>query len=98
MQIDEMQAKTETNTAEAVLERLILENMNDRILPFFRFKHLPGRLRAVSERFAAMACEIVGNLPRNAERTVALRKLLESKDAAVRAQLAGPEDIGASVG
>ncbi len=30
-------------------------------------------------------------LPRNPERTVALRKLLEAKDAAVRAVLAKPE-------
>lgn len=30
---------------------------------------------------------IVTSLPRNAERTVALRKLLEAKDAAVRANV-----------
>lgn len=30
----------------------------------------------------------MGELPRNPERTVALRKLLEAKDAAVRARLA----------
>jgi hypothetical protein len=34
-----------------------------------------------------MAKRIVTLLPRNAERTVALRKLLEAKDAAVRASL-----------
>lgn len=32
--------------------------------------------------------ELVNTLPRNPERTVALRKLLEAKDAAVRAVLA----------
>lgn len=82
---------------EATLERLILENMNDRILPFFRFAHLPPILRVVSESFAELACGIIGQVPRNAERTVALRKLLEGKDAAVRAKLAGAEDVGASV-
>lgn len=81
---------------EETLERLILENVNDRLLPFFRFAHLKTPLRDVSEKFAEMACGIVGNIPRNAERTVALRKLLESKDCAVRAKLAGPENIGAS--
>jgi hypothetical protein len=35
-----------------------------------------------------MADRIVSTLPRNPERTVALRKLLEAKDAAVRALLA----------
>ena len=32
---------------------------------------------------------VIMGLPRNPERTVALRKLLEAKDAAVRAKLAG---------
>jgi len=81
----------------ATLDRLILENISDRILPFFRFAHLPPHLGAVSEAFAELACTIMSTLPRNAERTVALRKLLEGKDAAVRAKLAGAEDIGASV-
>ena len=34
-----------------------------------------------------MAATIIDTLPRNPERTVALRKLLEAKDAAVRALL-----------
>jgi hypothetical protein len=38
-------------------------------------------------KFYELACYIVTALPRNAERTVALRKLLEAKDAAVRANL-----------
>jgi hypothetical protein len=41
----------------------------------------------VSSQFAALAENIVHDLPRNPERTVALRKLLEAKDAAVRAKL-----------
>lgn len=58
------------------------------ILRFFHYRHLPDRLRETSEKFCALARVIVESLPRNAERTVALRKLLEAKDAAVRAHLA----------
>lgn len=56
------------------------------ILRFFRYEHLPLPLRTVSAKFADLACQLM-DLPRSAERTVALRKLLESKDAAVRAAL-----------
>lgn len=59
----------------------------DPILQYFNFGHLPERLQAVSAIFYDAACKIVALVPRNAERTVALRKLLEAKDAAVRANL-----------
>jgi len=57
------------------------------ILKFFAYSHLPQRLQAASEPFAVLARHIVDTLPDGAERAVALRKLLESKDAAVRAAL-----------
>lgn len=57
------------------------------ILQFFRFGHLPNHLQGVSAPFSQLAHLLVATLPRNPERTVALRKLLEAKDAAVRAQL-----------
>lgn len=60
----------------------------EHILQFFSYAHLPKHLQAVSEPFGVMAQTIVDKLPRNPERTVALRKLLEAKDAAVRALLA----------
>ena len=60
----------------------------EHIMQFFAFDHLPSELRMVSEPFAVLAHTLVGALPRNPERTVALRKLLEAKDAAVRAKLA----------
>lgn len=60
----------------------------DHIMQFFSYGHLPAHLAAVSAPFAELAENIVRDLPRNAERTVALRKLLEAKDAAVRALLA----------
>lgn len=54
------------------------------IMQFFRFDHLPEKLQAVSRPFGEIADRVM-HLPRNPERTVALRKLLEAKDAAVRA-------------
>jgi hypothetical protein len=59
----------------------------DPMLQFFHCEHLPEALRAVSRPFGVLAKQIVENLPRNPERTVALRKLLEAKDCAVRAIL-----------
>lgn len=58
------------------------------IRQFFEHAHLPGNLAAVSRPFAELADKVLADLPRNAERTVALRKMLEAKDAAVRALLA----------
>lgn len=57
------------------------------ILQFFHFDHLPTHLQRVSQPFADLA-EKVAELPRNAENSTALRKLLEAKDAAVRAIVA----------
>lgn len=58
------------------------------IMQFFAFEHLPPAMQEVSRPFGELAQRIVTSVPRNAERTVALRKLLESKDAAVRASIA----------
>lgn len=57
-------------------------------MQFFKHEHLKEPLRSVSARFSELAEQIVTELPRNPERTVALRKLLEAKDAAVRAMVA----------
>ena len=54
------------------------------MLQHFRLDHLPTFLREVSHHFAQLAVWIVSTQERSPERTVALRKLLESKDAAVR--------------
>lgn len=59
----------------------------DGILRYFHYSHLPPVLQAASKPFCDLARHIVRTLPRNAERTVALRKLLEAKDAAVRANV-----------
>lgn len=59
----------------------------DRLMQFFAYHHLPEKLQVISRPFGELAQFIDGNLPANPERTVALRKLLEAKDCAVRAQL-----------
>lgn len=60
----------------------------DPILQYFAFDHLRSdELKATSAGFFELAARIVATVPRSPERTVALRKLLESKDAAVRATL-----------
>lgn len=69
-------------------DSLAKEIASEHIMQFFEYAHLPEKLQIVSMEFRRLADGIVANLPRNPERTVALRKLLEAKDAAVRAVLA----------
>lgn len=57
----------------------------DRMLKWFAFSHLPEKLREVSAPFSKLATTICETVSPGPERTVALRKLLEAKDAAVRA-------------
>jgi hypothetical protein len=61
--------------------------MDEPIIQFFRYDHLPPHLQDQSKPFGDLADHLVRTLPRNAERSVALRKLLEAKDAAVRAAI-----------
>lgn len=56
------------------------------VLKFFVYSHLPEHLQKVSKPFADLAL-LVASGPSNAEVTICLRKLLEAKDCAVRAQL-----------
>lgn len=62
------------------------------IMQFFAVDHLPDHLQAMALLFAHLADTIESALPRNPERTMALRKLLESKDAALRAALSKEEN------
>jgi hypothetical protein len=55
------------------------------MLQYFTYEHLKEPLAAASKPFCELAQQLVATLPRNPERTVALRKLLEAKDAGVRA-------------
>jgi hypothetical protein len=61
--------------------------MDERMLKWFEYEHLPEHLKKVSMPFREFARLLVETLETGPERTIALRKLLESKDAAVRAAL-----------
>jgi hypothetical protein len=50
------------------------------MLRFFAYRHLPTPVREISERFYALALDLERALPRNAERTITFRKLLEAKN------------------
>lgn len=60
---------------------------NDYLMQFFAYDHLKPELQAHSKPFGDLAQHLLETLPNNPERTVALRKLLEAKDCAVRAKL-----------
>lgn len=77
----------EPNVGSGQLDAAKLLPDNEHIMQFFQYAHLPSYLQNVSKPFTELAL-IVLSLPRNPERTVALRKLLEAKDAAVRAMVA----------
>jgi hypothetical protein len=61
------------------------------IARWFSYGHLTGDLRAVSGSCAALACDVIEELPDGPELTTGLRKLLEAKDCFVRAAIAGAE-------
>ena len=58
----------------------------NRLLQFFSYTHLPSELQDVSKPFCELAEKVAAG-EGNPEQTVCLRKLLEAKDAAVRARL-----------
>lgn len=61
------------------------------VLRFFAFDHLPaGQPRDIAQFYSGAAYRLADALPADPETTVALRKLLESKDAAVRSALGIP--------
>ncbi len=57
----------------------------DPIMQFFTCDGVPLPSRLLAEEIGELAEEIVRTVPRSAERTVALRKLLETRDALMRA-------------
>jgi hypothetical protein len=69
------------------LENLHIPAPSNPILKFFHYRHLPAPLAAVSKPFCDLAFWLAINVPDSAERQMALRKLLEAKDCAVRAIL-----------
>lgn len=63
------------------------DRTEERMLKWFEYAHLPEHLQAVSQIFHTAAVLLVEHVEPGPERTVALRKLLEAKDAAVRAKV-----------
>ncbi|MEI9751459.1 hypothetical protein V5085_11060 [Moellerella wisconsensis] len=57
------------------------------IMEFFKYEHLPERLKAISKPICDLAIQMDETLPESVEKSVGLRKLLEAKDALVRASL-----------
>jgi hypothetical protein len=61
------------------------------MLRWFAYKHLPEEMHRIATTFDAMAQWMVEVIPASDEATVAMRKLLESRDAAIRAATRGKE-------
>ena len=61
--------------------------MNAPILRYFAYAHLPEHLQQVSAPIAKLAAALDEQLPAGPEKSAGLRKLLEAKDAFVRAAL-----------
>jgi len=59
------------------------------LVDFFAYTHLPEHLQLVSRPFCDLAWELYEILPASQQLEQALQKLLEAKDAAVRAKLGG---------
>ena len=70
-----------------VQDPLLGDTINHPMLRWFQFSHLPEYLQSVSKEFHELVTRLILNVPDGPERQVALRKLLEAKDAAVRATL-----------
>jgi hypothetical protein len=76
--------RMKTTIHPALAEFTAEQIKQDHVLRYFHYSHLAPALQESSKPFCELARHIVETLPRNPERTVALRKLLEAKDAAVR--------------
>jgi len=57
------------------------------IMKYFAYEHLPAHLQEVSKPIGDLARQMDDTLPDGAEKSTGLRKLLEAKDALVRAKL-----------
>lgn len=71
----------------ANLGRTSIKAMDNPILRFFRYEHLPLNLQERLKEFYQFAHHINKGLPESAEKSAGLRKLLEAKDCFMRAAL-----------
>jgi hypothetical protein len=60
-------------------------------IQFFTYEHLPPQLQKVSKPIAELAHLMEEMLPDGPEKSVGMRKLLEAKDAFVRANIVTPK-------
>ena len=60
---------------------------NERMMKHFKSDDLPEAVREVGKPFEGLAATICNSIAPGPERTVSLRKLLESRDCAVRAKM-----------
>jgi len=61
--------------------------MSTSIIKYFAYEHLPAYLQEVSKPIGDLAKLMDESLPDGPEKSAGLRKLLEAKDALVRAKL-----------
>lgn len=67
----------------------------DRMLQWFATAHIgPPEIKAIITSYAQLAHHFCDEIPPGPERTVALRKLVESKDCMVRAYIEGKQANG----
>ena len=62
------------------------------MMRWFSTYHLHESLIDVVSQFSRVACWMMASIPAGPEATVAMRKLIEAKDGAVRATIEGYED------
>ena len=61
--------------------------MENPIMIYFEYKHLPKRLMEVSQEICELAHKMEKELPNCPEKSAGLRKLLEAKDCFVRTRV-----------
>lgn len=65
--------------------------MNNTLLAYFNYAHLPKHLQDVSKPFGDLADLLSSTLPDSLMKEQTMLKLLEAKDCAVRSSLSGPK-------
>jgi hypothetical protein len=61
----------------------------ERMMRWLSYEHLAAELQSLVKVYNDLGLLICNSIPAGPERTVALRKLVESKDCAVRAHIEG---------
>ena len=80
--------------AETVHNQLVMPSdfgTGERMMKWLSYEHLPADLVPCVKSYNDLGMQICQHIPAGPERTVALRKLIESKDCAVRAIIEGME-------